>query len=100
VKKNKKTDGGGAEQRPLKVFHPLFCAMAMPLLAACKSFWRGLSSEATNKKCLHGLMAALKFCGGKAVAAMPLFSCAPCSAQAPPATPVRLRGRALTHEYC
>jgi hypothetical protein len=27
--------------------------MAMPLLAACKSFWRGLSSEATNKKCLH-----------------------------------------------
>lgn len=53
MKKNKKTDGGGAEQRPLKVFHPLFCAMAMPLLAACKSFWRGLSSEATNKKCLH-----------------------------------------------
>jgi hypothetical protein len=27
--------------------------MAMPLIAARKSFWRGLSSEATDKKCLH-----------------------------------------------
>ena len=26
--------------------------------------------------------------------------CAPCSSQAPPATPVRLLGRTLTHVYC
>jgi hypothetical protein len=50
--------------------------MAMPLLAACKSFWRGLSSEATNKKCLHtastlshaeGWQARVGMCVGRAV---------------------------------
>jgi hypothetical protein len=31
----------------------LLLPMAMPLIAARKSFWRGLSSEATDKKCWH-----------------------------------------------
>ena len=59
-----------------KKFHALFCAMAMPLIAARKSFWRGLSSEATDKKCLHtastlwhaeGCQARVGMCVGRAV---------------------------------
>ena len=61
-----------------------------PSLTHCTHFTTCASTVYGRPKPLRGEIG-----GGHAP-----FSCAPCSAQAPPATPVRLRGRALTHEYC
>jgi hypothetical protein len=50
----------------------------------------------TNKKFLHGLMAAFLFCGGEAVAAMPLFRARLIPRRLPPhpRTPARARADA------
>jgi hypothetical protein len=66
--------------------------LGRPLLIIFLKVWTH-----TNKKFLHGLMAAFLFCGGNMVAAMPLFVRAFFLAGSP-RTPVRLLGRALTHE--
>lgn len=52
------------------------------------------SFHSLHNLCLHGLMAALFFCGGKAVAAMPLVRARLVPRRLPPLAPVRLRGRA------
>ncbi len=48
----------------------------------------------TNKKFLHGLMAAFIFCGGNKVAAMPLVRARLVPRLAPPHLPHASRGRA------
>jgi hypothetical protein len=92
-------------QPRLKIFLVFVFHTALHACHACCRFGRFdfvffpaglLSKPHTNKKCMHGLMAALLFCGGKAVAAMPLFRARLFPRRLPPhpRTPARARAYA------
>ena len=56
------------------------------------------ANHSHKQKVLARAYGRLKILRGESGGGHAPFSCAPCSAQAPPATPVRLRGRACTSQ--
>jgi hypothetical protein len=77
-------------------FRSAFVMPYAPRTSTFNYFFKGVDSH--KQKVLARAYGRLFILRGESGGGHAPFSCAPFSSQAPPATPVRLLGRALTHE--